>query len=133
MFLGKCFCCFFICYHGRSCAVACCHLSFLGVPHTLELGSSPLLSWDQALSFLLTRCLLLNLFPLSCCCGCGFFVEGPPAFRDQALSCLAATQVLLAFVCLIACLLVCLLCWSSPGCFQDHGSATMKRFTALLL
>ena len=94
-------------------------------------GFPTLLSWDQALSFLLTRCLLLNLFPLSCCCGGGFFVEGPPGFRDQALSCLAATQVLLAFVCLIACLLVVSeLTWMLPGSRlryheKIHGTVTV--------
>ena len=50
-------------------------------------GSPTLLSWDQALFFLLTRSLLLNLFPLSCCYSrCLFVVEGPPVFWDQALS-----------------------------------------------
>ena len=57
---------------------------------------------------------------LQLCSLCG----GSPAFWDHALSCWAATQLLLA--------VVCLLCWSSPGCFQDHCSTSMKRFTALL-
>ena len=59
--------------------MVCCHLSLLRAPHAL--------SWDQALFFLLTRSLLLNLLPLSYCYSCVLFVaEGPPVFWDQALS-----------------------------------------------
>ena len=84
-------------------APACCHLSLLRVPHTLELGSNPL-------AFLhFTRSVLLNLFPLSRCCTRGLCCVGL----------LPKCSLLLLFV------------WSSPGCFQDHCSVTMKRFTAV--
>ena len=101
----NCFCCFFVCCHWRSYVVACCHLSLLRVPHTLELGPSPLLSF--------MRSLLLNLFPFPCCCIRGLFCVGllPKCH-----------QVPLVVV-----------CWSSPGCFQDHCSATMRRFEAASL
>ena len=65
-------------------------------------------SWDQALSFV-TRCLLLVLFSSSCCCNYGVWGCYP-----RAPCCVAR------YCC----------CWSSPGCFQDHCSATMKRFKA---
>ena len=64
--------------------------------------------WDQALLLSFTRSLLLNLFSLLCCCTRGLYCVGL----------------------LPKCSLL-LLVWSSPGCFQDHCSATMKRFTAV--
>ena len=82
--------------------MTCCYFFLLRVPHTLELGSNPL-------AFLhFTRSVLLNLFPLSRCC-------------TRGLCCVGL---------LPKCSLL-LLVWSSPGCFQDHCSATMKRFKAV--
>ena len=79
-------------------------------------GSPTLYSWDQAL-FL--RTLLLSLFlylvvavvvcwAATLCCSSWLLRSSPQCSGIKPSS-----------------------CWSSPGCFQDHCSATMKRFRQL--
>ena len=89
-------------------------LRLLRVPHTLELGSSPLLSpHAQFVVEPVSSFLLLQSWSV-CCWGSPSVLESSPLFSPVGL--------------LPKCSLLLFVCWNSPGCFQDHGSATMKRF-----
>ena len=103
---GKCFCCFFISCHRRSYVVSCCHFFLLRVPHTLELGSSPL-------AFLHAQ-FVVEL------------VSSPLLLYSWSVLCWAATQVLLVVVCLE-------LTWMLPGSLlryheKIHGSLLSLLF-----
>ena len=97
----------------RAVAAPACYLSLLRVPHTLELGSSPLLSPDAQFVVEPVSSFLL-LQSLSVCCW------GSP-------SVLGSSPLLSPVGFLPKCSLLLFVCWSSPGCCLDHCSATMKR------
>ena len=72
--------------------------------------------------------------PILCCVVVWSAVEIAPngfhsIYLDCFLACWGKENYIYTYPSAPCC---CLLCWSSPGCFQDHCSATMKSFTALL-